>query len=94
MIIVWSQHDKMKEDQETLHKIQKQFDDRGLIIEEQEDIIESKDDIITGLKEDNENLQIMLEKHRIKGMALQNEYDKLKNEVDRLKQFEQDAIER
>jgi hypothetical protein len=73
--------------------MQKQFDDRGLIIEEQEDIIESKDDIIVGLKEDNESLQLMLEKHRIKGMELQNEYDKLKNEVERLRKFEQDILQ-
>ena len=81
-----------KQVKEDLNKMQKQIDDRRLIIEEQEDIIESKDDVIDQMKhklntliDENKNLQSMLEKHRINGIQLQDENEKLRNEVERAK---------
>lgn len=81
-----------KQVKEDLNKMQKQIDDRRLIIEEQEDIIESKDDVIGQMKhklntliDENKNLQSMLEKHRINGIQLQDENEKLRNEVERAK---------
>ena len=81
-----------KQVKEDLNKMQKQIDDRRLIIEEQEDIIESKDDVIDQMKhklntliDENKNLQSMLEKHRINGIQLQGENEKLRNEVETAK---------
>ena len=81
-----------KQVKEDLNKMQKQIDDRRLIIEEQEDIIESKDDVIDQMKhklntliDENKNLQSMLEKHRINGIQLQGENEKLRSEVERAK---------
>ena len=81
-----------KQVKEDLNKMQKQIDDRRLIIEEQEDIIESKDDVNDQMKhklntliDENKNLQSMLEKHRINGIQLQGENEKLRNEVERAK---------
>lgn len=83
-----------KQQEDNLTKIQQQFDARGLIIEEQEDIIESKDDVITDLRRENESLQTMLEKHRINGMKLQDENDQLRLEIDRMQKLEEEMLER
>lgn len=92
---------KINEERENLHKIQKQFDDRGVIIEEQEDIIESKDDMIQQMKQriatltnENQSLQNMLEKHRVNGIKLQDENDQLRGDIERMRKLEDDIIER
>lgn len=85
---------KIMEERENLSKIQKQFDDRGVIIEEQEGVIESKDDVIRELRRENEGLQAMLEKHRVNGIQLQDENDRLRVEIDRMHRMEEDIIEK
>ena len=92
---------KINEEREQLNKIQKQWDNRGQIIEEQENIIVSKDDMIqqmklkiSSLKNENQNLQNILEKHRINGIKLQDENDKLKGEIENMHKMEEEIIER
>jgi mRNA-degrading endonuclease YafQ of YafQ-DinJ toxin-antitoxin module len=75
-------------------KMQKQFIDRGIKLEKQEEIIENKDDIILSLQEDNSHLQAVLEKHRINGMELQEENEQLKIEMEKLRKIEQELIDR
>lgn len=85
---------RILKERENLSRIQKGYDDRGVIIEEQEDIIEGKDSLIRSLKQENQNLQKMLEKHRVNGIKLQDENDHLRAEVERLRKIEEDALER
>ena len=92
--------DKIQQQKENLSKMQKQINDRRLIIEEQEDIIESKDNSIQQMKhklntltDENKNLQSMLEKHRVNGIQLQDENEKLKNEVNQIKKIQEDIID-
>ena len=92
--------DKIQQQKENLSKMQKQIDDRRLIIEEQEDIIESKDNAIQQMKhklnnltDENKNLQSMLEKHRVNGIQLQDENEKLKNEIKQVKEIQEDVID-
>jgi len=92
---------RIKQERDNLYKIQQQYDERGLIIDEQEDIIESKDTlikdmkrIITNLKQENQNLQNIIEKHRINGAKLQEENDQLRIEIERVKKIEEDILDR
>lgn len=96
--IVSNERKKGKQDS---NKIQKQFDDRGLIIEEQEDIIESKDEIIkqmkqriNQLKDDNHNLQGCIEKQRLSGIKLQEDNERLRVDLERAQKIEEEIFER
>lgn len=91
----------LEQHKENLTKMQKQIDDRGLIIEEQEDIIESKDDAIQKMKskvssliDENRNLQNIIEKHRINGIQLQEENENLRVEIERVKKLEEEILEK
>ena len=64
-------------ERENLSKIKKQYADKQLKIEEQDDIIDRKDNKIAQLIEENKNLQNILEKHRVIGMKIQDENDDL-----------------
>ena len=85
---------KILQEREDLTKIKRQFADKQLKLEEKEDIILGKDDIISEVRAENEALQKMLEKHRINGMKLQDENDKLKLEMERIRKMEEDILER
>lgn len=92
---------RINEEREHFSKIKKEFNDRGAIIEEQENIIESKDNIIQqmkakvlSLKSENTTLQSMLEKHRISGIKLQDENDQLRVDIERMKKMEEDIIDK
>ena len=85
---IMQERENFKEEQK------KQFADRQLKIEQQEDIIESKNDAIAQLRQENESLQSMLEKHRVNGMRLQDENDQLRMEMDRMRRMEEDIIEK
>lgn len=92
---------KIIEEREQFSKIKQQADNRAQIIEEQVNIIESKDDIIqqmkhkvSSLKNENQNLQDILEKHRVNGIKLQDENDRLKSEMERIHKMEEEIIER
>lgn len=82
-------------------KIQKQYNERLVIIEEQEDIIETRDETINkmkakmaDLKNENQKLQDLIEKHRNTGILLQEENEQLRNEIERVRKIEEDILER
>ena len=64
-------------ERENLLIIKNQYADKQLKIEEQDDIIDRKDNKIAQLIEENKNLQNILEKHRVIGMKTQDENDDL-----------------
>jgi uncharacterized coiled-coil protein SlyX len=67
---------KILKERENVCKIQKKFAEKEVKMDQQEEIIE--------------NLQNMLEKHRINGMKLQDENDRLKVELDVMRKVDED----
>ena len=82
------------QERENLTKIKQKYADYQLKIDQQEDLITSKEDVITDLRAENESLQKMLENHRINGMKLQDENDRLTLEIERIRKMEEDLIEK
>lgn len=88
------ENSRLLKERENITKIQKQLDDKYIIITEQEDLIGEKDNTIKSLRKENEILQGILEKHRVSGMALQEENEVLRREIERMRKVEEEMIER